>query len=133
MKIATRRLWLTLASLLSICFTLVAGVNQASAHTYLISSTPKAGSVVDTWPAKITLTFSEKLLLPKEKSANTVMIVDSKGQSIDFKSLKVAGSVITFIPTKTPKPGIFRVKWRVVSGDGHPVSSSFTFTLKQAK
>ena len=95
----------------------------ASAHATLVSSDPRAGTWVPTSPTQIRLVFSE----PVEASLATVSLVSVSGQ----EQIRVAGDphdvhAVIGAPG-TLAPGEYRLVWRIVSADGHPVSGSFVF------
>jgi copper transport protein len=99
----------------------------AWAHATLVRAEPAVASKVSTSPTRIRLEFSEEL----EPSLGRISLVGADGKVI---TLKVAGdprNVNALIaPLQSPlAPGAYRVKWRVVSADGHPVSGSYVFTF----
>ena len=112
-------------------FLLVTSVSTASAHTILLSSSPKAGSVVASMPSTISLTFNEGLLTIAGKSVNTLSIKDSAGHRLDQGLATVNEASLSVKSRKSSQTGKFTVQYRVISADGHPVTGSFVFTVKQ--
>ncbi|GAA1554895.1 copper resistance protein CopC [Actinomadura kijaniata] len=97
----------------------------ASAHTALRSSTPAAKSTVEA-PKEIVLTYTQAISLPK------VILTGEGGTQYGAGAAEAADNKVT-LPVKPGLPnGRYTVGWRVVSLDGHPVSGSFTFTVKGA-
>jgi copper transport protein len=98
----------------------------ADAHTVLVSSEPAGGSHLPATPARIRLVFSE----PLEPALARVALVGSDGRSAP---LVVAGDPhdvhAIVAATGGLPPGAYRVAWRVVSADGHPVAGSFVFSV----
>jgi copper transport protein len=96
------------------------------AHATLVSSEPAANSRLTASPSRIRLVFSE----PVEGHLARVTLVPASGQprrlSADADPRDV-NAVIAIIDSISP--GGYRVNWRVVSADGHPVDGTFTFTL----
>jgi methionine-rich copper-binding protein CopC len=95
-------------------------------HTALKSSVPAKGASVHA-PARISLTFTEKVILAQ--SSISVLTGDStlveklvvKGTS---DPATIAGAV-----TKHLTPGKYVVRWKTASDDGHVVRSAFGFTV----
>ena len=108
----------------------IIGTTVAHAHTTLISSDPKAESVVRNLPEKVTLTFDQPLMTFGNKNPNIVVVKDPMGMLVTTKVSMVNGAILTNVlnPPMLAK-GIYSVTFRVVSQDGHPVQGGFTFTL----
>ncbi|MFD7782252.1 copper resistance protein CopC [Streptomyces nojiriensis] len=105
-----------------------AGAPAASAHTDLTSSTPADGATLDALPTSIGLTFSDDMSQEYAKVALTAPDGTPAGAGeprVDGKSALLA-----------VKPGLpsgkYTVGYRVVSADGHPVSGSYSFTVRAA-
>ncbi|KAB2350939.1 copper resistance CopC family protein [Actinomadura rudentiformis] len=95
----------------------------ASAHTALRDSDPKAKSTVES-PTQITLTYNQPVTIPR------VILTDDKGEQHTSGTPKAVDNKVTQPVAGTLPNGDYTVGWRVVSADGHPVSGSFTFTVK---
>jgi len=96
------------------------------AHATLISSEPAANSRLTASPSRIRLVFSE----PVEGHLARVTLVPASGQPLRLRAdadPRDVNAVIAVIDSIAP--GGYRVSWRVVSADGHPVDGTFTFTL----
>lgn len=96
----------------------------AAAHTALISADPAPGASVDSPPEKIVLTFTEPLRQPSSAS----VVVDGKDHEA---KVSVAGARLVVTPVE-PIAGNYRVSYRVVSADGHPISGTTDFTVGSA-
>ncbi|GAA2016270.1 copper resistance CopC family protein [Microbacterium ulmi] len=103
---------------------LVAG--PASAHDELESTDPAAGATLDALPTQLTMTFSGELL--SDEGATEVQVTDAAGASLTAGSPAVQANVVTQ-PLAGSAEGAIRVLWKVVSGDGHPVSGEYSFTV----
>ncbi|MEV4438727.1 copper resistance protein CopC [Streptomyces sp. NPDC049577] len=108
--------------------TLTLGAGTASAHAALTSTDPADGSVVPTAPARVTLTFSEGVLL----GADAVRVLDPRGGRVDEgRPAHVDGRSDT--ATVALRAGIangtYTVAWQAVSADSHPVAGAFTFSV----
>ncbi|MGP5737514.1 copper homeostasis periplasmic binding protein CopC [Pseudomonas aeruginosa] len=105
----------------------------AFAHPALVSSTPADKSQV-TAPAIIELKFSETLV-PQFSAANLVMI-GMPGMA-NHGAMKITASVsgatdgktMVITPTQTLQAGSYRVEWRAVSSDTHPITGNITFQV----
>jgi methionine-rich copper-binding protein CopC len=105
----------------------------AQAHPKLLASTPAEGAT-GAPPDKIELHFSENLvtqfsgakLLMTEMSgmAHAPMPVKAKvSASSDPKTMLIT-------PTAPLTAGTYKVEWRAVSSDTHPITGNITFKVK---
>jgi methionine-rich copper-binding protein CopC len=120
------------------------GALPASAHDYLVSSSPAAGSTIDAPPSEITLTFSDVILdlgTPGDTAttgqataaggSSIVQVTGPDGQGTHFETGCATNSGRTVsVPVALGGSGEYRVTWRVVSADGHPVSDSIAFAYR---
>jgi methionine-rich copper-binding protein CopC len=108
---------------------LVAGLaaTPAAAHASLISSSPPDGATVATAPTKVELVFSEDvgaLSIIAVTGPDGVQVVDGPTQIRNASAVQ---------PLKTlTVVGLYKIAYRVVSADGHPVSGRLTFTYAPA-
>ena len=116
--------------ILTIVVLIFLGIDSASAHTSLVSSTPKNGSTLDSAPTEISLQFDEDLITIGDKDPNKISLRDESGNEISIGQTKVIGSIVS--ATLSPallKSGLYTVSYRVVSADGHVVGSQIQFRL----
>ncbi|WP_455681333.1 copper resistance CopC/CopD family protein [Streptomyces nodosus] len=114
------------ALLLVVVGVLFGGAAPASAHAALLGSDPAQGSVVDTAPTRVTLTFSEQVAF----SGNSLRVLDPKGQRVDTgKPFNTAGTVYGVKVRTGLARGTYTVTYQVVSADSHPVAGAFTFSI----
>lgn len=102
----------------------------ASAHNYLVSSTPEAGSVLTTLPSDFVITTNDVLLDfggGNTGSAGALEVQGPDGKFYGDGCVTVSGPSISTAAALGPS-GDYTVLWRVVSTDGHPVSNQFSFT-----
>ncbi|SKA80903.1 hypothetical protein SAMN06295879_0258 [Agreia bicolorata] len=102
----------------------------ASAHNYLVSSTPEAGSVLTTLPSDFVITTNDVLLDfggENTGSAGALEVQGPDGLFYGDGCVTVSGPSISTAAALGPA-GDYTVIWRVVSTDGHPVSNQFSFT-----
>lgn len=100
--------------------------SQAQAHAHLVKAAPADASAVAA-PKTVTLQFSEAL----EAKFSTITLKTAAGAETPAAST-VGPDHKTLIAT--PKaalaPGAYRVVWKVVSADGHPMKGEYGFTVK---
>lgn len=105
--------------------------NSASAHGSLVSSSPKASSVLAKMPKIVWVGFDGNLITIAGKQTNFLSVKNSKGRELSDGKAYVTGSRVNVKITDQSAVGKIKVSWRVVSQDGHPVSSSLTFTVEK--
>lgn len=100
----------------------------ASAHSYLLASTPADGEVLETLPAQFSVTANEPLLdLSGDASGFAIQVVDAAGAYYGDGCLTLADSTLS-MGASLGAPGDYRMYWQVISADGHPVSGVISFT-----
>ncbi|MEU3352178.1 FixH family protein [Streptomyces sp. NPDC037389] len=107
---------------------LTLGAGTASAHAALTATDPADGSVVPTAPARVTLTFSEGVLL----SPDSVRVLDPRGERVDQGRPQHDGGrngTATVALRAGIADGTYTVAWQAVSADSHPVAGAFTFSV----
>ena len=105
----------------------------ASAHPKLLSSTPDSGAQ-GAAPAVIELRFSENLLT-KFSGAKLIMtdIPGMPHSPMPEKARDAARSepkVMLIKPASTLTTGTYRVDWRAVSSDTHPILGNVVFSVQ---
>ncbi|GAA5144267.1 copper resistance protein CopC [Pseudonocardia eucalypti] len=123
-----RRIAGPLLGLLGIAALLVGGAGAALAHNVLVSSDPPDGAQLATGPSQLTLRFD----LPVKESFSTVTVVGPDGKHFEAAPAQVSGNSVQVAVRPLGPAGQYRVGYRIVSDDGHPVSGAISFTLTQA-
>jgi methionine-rich copper-binding protein CopC len=106
--------------------------SAAQAHADFVSSNPSDGSVVQSFPSEISLTFNEELLTLDDESVNTISLFGPDEIEISLSSAEANGAnlVATVAGDAAALPaGKYRVSYRAVSADGHPVKGEFSFEV----
>lgn len=103
---------------------LAATATPAAAHVALVESDPEDGAKLDSTPEAVVLTFSEQLDAPSTK----VAVTDAAGDTVEQVAPDIEGKTITQ-PIRLPREGEYRVSYRIVSEDGHPVEDSIGFSV----
>jgi copper transport protein len=95
-------------------------------HATLVSSEPAANSRLASSPARVRLVYSE----PVEGKLAKVTLVPAAGAPIALHAGADPRDVHAVIaPVDSLGPGSYKVEWRVVSADGHPVDGAFNFAV----
>ncbi|WFR68513.1 copper resistance protein CopC [Curtobacterium flaccumfaciens] len=100
----------------------------ASAHNYMIASSPKVDGTLTELPRSFEITTNDKLLdIGGSGSGFAYRIVGPDGKYYEDGCLDVDGPSMT---TKAAlgESGKYTVEWQIVSADGHTVSDEYTFT-----
>jgi methionine-rich copper-binding protein CopC len=117
---------LAAVALIAAVVAVVAGLTAtpAAAHASLVSSSPPDGAALTTAPTKIELVFSEDVGEPSiiaVAGPDGVQVVDGPTQIRKASAVQPLKAVTA--------AGLYKVAYRVVSADGHPVSGQLTFTF----
>jgi copper resistance protein C len=99
--------------------------SPAAAHDVLIGTAPKARSTVTAPRSTVKLTFNDAV----ETSFAEVVVTDGAGDKLSVGKPDVVDATVTQRIQPFRSAGAYRVAWRIVSADGHPVSGTFTFTV----
>lgn len=102
----------------------------AFAHNGLIDSNPKNGVSVEQGPGQIELTFDQPV--QDGNRFNAIAVVGPGDGHWESGAATVSGNRV-HAPVRPLGPaGEYRIGWRVLSADGHPVSGELKFTLTKA-
>jgi len=107
----------------------ILGVQPASAHSALTSSTPADGAVVTEPLERIDLTFSEAPLAGLDAGLR-IQVTDADGTDVSTGDVTVSG--MTMGKAVDLENGAYTVLWRYVSPDGHPIDGSYGFEYRAA-
>ena len=99
-----------------------------AAHSTLVRSRPPAGATLTTPPGEIILWFSERL----ERQFHAVMVTDERGRPIPTRNLRVdtADPTQLTVTVEPLPPGVYQIRWRVLSRDGHVAEGAFSFSVQ---
>lgn len=101
------------------------GATSASAHSELQSISPANGSTVAAAVRTVTLTFNEEVSSPR-------IVVRGSDKTLVTGTTRRNGERVVFTATRPIRSGAFTVNWRVRSADGHFISGTSRFAVKQA-
>jgi len=105
----------------------------AQAHPKLLSSTPAEGAD-GTAPGSIELRFSESLVT--QFSGAKLLMTEMPGMAhapMPVKAKVTGGSdpkTMLITPLAPLPAGTYKVEWRAVSSDTHPITGNVTFKVK---
>ncbi len=96
----------------------------AQAHAHLDHAVPAAGSTVQTAPRQLVLTFTQDL----EPAFSSLDVTDASGGRVDQGKPEISGNTMR-VGLQLLPPGMYRVRWHVVSVDTHKTEGDFTFRV----
>jgi copper transport protein len=99
----------------------------ASAHAYLVKSVPAASIELTSSPPNVQLTFDEAV--EPRLAIISVTDVDAHQQTTGPPTRSPTNPNTLVVPLKHLAEGWYLVYYRVISVDGHPVQSVFTFSV----
>ncbi len=111
-------------------FSLVLGPG-AQAHDSLVGQFPAEGQVVEAGVVELKLDFSSELMIIEGSNPAEIVISGPlpDGEMVN-NGCAVAEGNIASTKVELVDPGTYQVAWRVVSGDGHPISGSYEFEVE---
>jgi copper transport protein len=99
----------------------------ASAHAYLVRTSPSASVIVNVPPRELDLTYDEAV----EPRFAIVSVTDANGTRVTagppHRSPSNPDTLV--VPLQHLPEGWYLVYWRAISADGHPVRGAFTFAV----
>jgi copper resistance protein C len=104
---------------------LVASAAPAAAHTALAASSPKDGARLDVAPNQIVLEFASPILT---KASHTV-VRGPDGRDYETGTPQVTQNKLTQQLKPLGPAGVYKIEFRIVAADGHPLGDGIKFTL----
>ena len=123
--------WRAWALAVALLASLVWPAPPAGAHASLVRSTPAPRAVLGQMPERVQLWFNERL----EPAYSTVSVWNEAGAQVDARDVTVGPDDPRrlSVTVEVRQSGLYTVKYRVLSVDGHIVDSLFTFTVKASR
>jgi methionine-rich copper-binding protein CopC len=112
------------------CLALLGLATPAFAHNTLVSSSPATDATVPTSPSSVELTFDQPV--QKGDGLNTISVSGPDNTAWKTGPVDVASNVVSASLDELGPAGAYKVAYRIVSADGHPVSGEVAFTLAKA-
>jgi copper transport protein len=116
------RIW---AALLAGLFLALVAAAPAQAHAALVRTDPPPGSVLNSAPQTVTLTFSEQV----RPIADRIRVLAPDRSRVDTDEASVTGDQLTIKLRGGLGTGTYLVTYRVISADSHPIAGSFPFSV----
>ncbi|WP_161499002.1 copper resistance CopC family protein [Cryobacterium aureum] len=110
------------------------GAAPASAHNYVVGSSPAAGAVVTEQPGVFSVTTNDLLLDLGGTGSGSAMVITGPTSAPLFYGdgcATVSGSTVE-TSAQLGAAGEYTVIWQTVSTDGHSISDEFTFDWQPA-
>ena len=107
---------------------MVGAAGPAFAHSQLVGSDPPDGTSLDAAPTQVALTFNEDM----PAGFDVVTVIGPDGKAWQNGQVTTNGPTVSVPVAPLGPAGRYQVGYRVVSGDGHPVEGSTSFTLTKA-
>lgn len=103
-------------------------------HAELKSSNPVKGSTLEVMPATISATFNEALMILGDEQVNTLALRDPYNEDISLSEVSISGDTISAAVRLESAllSGEYRIIYRVVSADGHPIEGDVPFIYAPA-
>ena len=101
---------------------------SAWTHAVLVKSSPARRAMLSKPPARVQLWFNERL----EAQFSQLSVWDAEGRQVDRQDIHIGPDDPKRLSVGLAElaPGIYAVKFRVLSVDGHIVESEFPFTVR---
>ncbi|MEY4296797.1 MAG: hypothetical protein RL016_643 [Actinomycetota bacterium] len=119
------------ATILVSVIALFGATEPATAHAQLAIANPKASAVLTKAPTNVTLTFDDELI-PVD-GGNQIVVTDPKGKVMSQAASQLKGATLSVALKKLTVFGRYKVLYRVLSADGHPVSAFYYFYFQKKK
>ena len=104
--------------------TVVGAASPAAAHAGLLSSDPAPRADLETMPPEVRLTFNEAMNRP-----SYVTVTSPDGTVVAEGEGAVDGADVVQQVDDPGQAGTYRVDYRVISADGHPVEGALEFDV----
>ena len=109
-----------------LCSSVVALAGTAYAHIELDRSEPAAGAVLDASPAEVFLRFTDDV----EEGSFTIRVVGPDGNPVTAGETQSGGRAAAVNLARLTDDGVYRVRYRGVAADGHPVEGRLRFRVQ---
>ncbi len=97
----------------------------SEAHSQLVSSSPANGAMIPVAPTKVVFTFDEDLL----RDLDTISINSDQGINVTSQQVEPVANTLSIPWPTNIEAGTYQVAYRIVSGDGHPVTGAISFSI----
>ena len=99
----------------------------AYSHVGIVDCSPSQDSVVTTSPEKITVNFGGSI----EPAFSKIEVFDPNGEKVSTECRFLEeDSIIESDLLENLSPGVYKVKWKIMSLDGHAIKGEYNFTIE---
>lgn len=114
------------------CLTVLASLPVRSlAHAYIVATTPKVNEKLVEAPKTIRIEFNENI----QSTFYALKLLNQRGQEIRLHDVRIDATNPHVLKGNVPNRlanGVYVMKWKVVSSDGHPVEGTIPFQIGQS-
>ncbi|KQR53349.1 hypothetical protein ASF88_00125 [Leifsonia sp. Leaf336] len=103
----------------------------ASAHDYLVETSPASGATQTEPLTQVSLTFNDRVLDLTGDGKSAILQVSSGGRYFETGCPTILDRGVS-APVTLGAAGAYTVNWQIVSADGHTVSGTYGFEYKPA-
>ncbi|GAC66730.1 copper resistance CopC/CopD family protein [Gordonia soli] len=100
----------------------------ASAHAYILTTSPANGATVQRSPTEIVVTLSEPVSLGTQSTPDVIGLDD--GRSVATGRVRVEGPRVIIGVRPDLPDGVYLASWRVISADTHAVAGAVQFGVR---
>lgn len=111
-----------------VSFAVMAMAPPAAAHIELDRTEPAAGATLDAAPPEVFLRFTDAV----EEGSFAIRVVGPDGNPVTVGETQSGGRAAAVGLARLTDEGAYRVRYRGVAADGHPVEGRFRFRLRAA-
>lgn len=116
---------ITLSATAAVAVAMFGAVPAASAHEQVVSSSPAASEQLTAAPSEVAVNFTDDIM-----NIGAVMLLsDEAGAEWQLGEVVLEGVTARAAVDAELPDGRYTLAWRVVSGDGHPISGVVPFTV----
>ncbi|MHA7176959.1 copper resistance CopC family protein [Arthrobacter sp. Sr24] len=104
----------------------------ALAHDALESTVPASDATVAVAPSSVSLTLSNPPADSDSLKLSIITVTDGEGKTVSDGNVTIQGPTLSTAITPGSN-GQYKVLWRAVSSDGHPIEGNYAFTVEDPK
>lgn len=124
---AFRRTLGSLAAVGAAALLSLAAVSPASAHNFVVSTTPGEGASITAVPERFDVVTNEEMLdIAGDGTGFALQVTDAAGQFYGDGCLAVDGATLS-MPATLGEAGTYTLAYQFISSDSHTLSGEFTF------
>jgi methionine-rich copper-binding protein CopC len=99
----------------------------AFAHVGMLNSNPASNGILSSPPDKVTI----KMAGPVEPAFSKIEVFNSENKKVSKKTRFLKDNkIMESALKKNLSPGLYTVKWKIMSVDGHSLAEEYTFTIE---